>query len=101
MKPQYENRLLVMYAKEMCFHCSKVEVSRKDYWPVVNFPVPPENDSIGNLELVWRKMNVVNGTELPITLKCRSMSVGDIAIEPDGKAWICASVGWEPILLRD
>ena len=44
-------------------------------------------------------MNVVNGdpeVELPIRLKCRSMSVGDVYLE-DGQAFLCASVGWEKL----
>lgn len=26
-----------------------------------------------------------------------SMSVGDVAVDEDGQAWVCASVGWEKV----
>jgi hypothetical protein len=104
MKPQHENRILVMYAKDMRdipFDCKGV-AKRSSYWTVVNYPVP-ESAAYTNerLEYIWRQMNVVDGTELPITLKCRSMSVGDIAIDIDGQGWIVASVGWEKVELTD
>ncbi len=52
-----------------------------------------------NADDVYRVMNVVTGdpkVELPLTLKCRSMSVGDVYVE-DGKAFLCAIVGWTEI----
>jgi hypothetical protein len=50
-------------------------------------------------EDVFRVMNVVTGDadlELPLTLRCRSMSVGDVYVE-DGVAYFCASAGWERV----
>lgn len=50
-----------------------------------------------DLEDLFRRMNVVDGSdiEMPRRLRCRSMSVGDIAIDTQGKAHFCASAGWE------
>lgn len=48
-----------------------------------------------DLEDLFRKMNVVDGTELPVELKVRSMSVGDVAIDGKGVAWMCMIAGWE------
>lgn len=48
---------------------------------------------------IFRVMNVVDGNpevELPLKLRCRSMSVGDVYIEGD-VAFFCASCGWEEI----
>lgn len=48
-----------------------------------------------NLDTLFREMNVVDGTELPVQLKVRSMSVGDIVIDLKArKAFYCSSVGW-------
>lgn len=50
------------------------------------------------LETLFREMNVVDGTELPIKLRVRSMSVGDVAVEEgSGRAHYCASVGWSEV----
>lgn len=46
------------------------------------------------LEELFRAMNVVDGDELPMKLQCRSMSVGDVAVEEDGTAWLCGMFGW-------
>lgn len=54
-------------------------------------------------EDVFTKMNVINGDEdeLPLRLKCRSMSVGDVLVElkPSGElgTWLCGSVGWTKV----
>lgn len=50
-----------------------------------------------DLEDLFRRMNVVDGSdiEMPRKLRCRSMSVGDVAVDPQGKAHFCASAGWE------
>jgi hypothetical protein len=52
-----------------------------------------------NLEDVFRKMNAVAGTELPLQLKVRSLSVGDVVIEKGGlnAIWYCAPCGWEKV----
>lgn len=50
-------------------------------------------------EDIFRVMNIVTGDpeiELPLKLRCRSMSVGDIYVE-DGKAFFCAPAGWTEI----
>ena len=47
------------------------------------------------LEDLFRKMNVVDGDELPVELKVRSMSSGDVARDlTTGEMWMCAPVGW-------
>jgi hypothetical protein len=48
-----------------------------------------------SLETLFREMNVVDGTELPVKLKVRSLSVGDIVVDVmTRKSWYCAPVGW-------
>ena len=45
------------------------------------------------LEWIWRNMNVVDGNELPIRLKCRSMMIGDMVLI--GKdLFVCETVGF-------
>lgn len=46
------------------------------------------------LDDLFRKMNVVDGTELPLKMKIRSMSCGDVAIDETGRKFFCALVGW-------
>jgi len=48
-----------------------------------------------DLEVIFREMNVVDGREIPITLRVRSMSVGDLVVV-NGKGYLCAGSGWEP-----
>jgi hypothetical protein len=57
------------------------------------------NVDASNLDDLFRRMNVVDGSdfEMPQKLRCRSMSVGDVAIDRDGKAHYCASFGWENV----
>ena len=47
-----------------------------------------------DLEDVFRKMNVVDGDELPTKLGMRSMMTGDVAIDEDKVTWLCGMVGW-------
>ena len=47
-----------------------------------------------SLEEVFRMMNVVDGDELPVELKVRSMMPGDV-VDEDGDVWFCAGTGWE------
>lgn len=47
------------------------------------------------LEEVFRQMNIVDGDELPVKLKVRSMSSGDVVVDEDGEVWYCAGAGWE------
>lgn len=53
-----------------------------------------------DLEDVFRRMNVVTGDpdlEIPMRLRCRSMSVGDVAfVEGDG-LYLCASCGFDKV----
>jgi hypothetical protein len=49
---------------------------------------------------IFCKMNVVDGTEIPVKLHVRSMSVGDVLINGDGKAFICCSLGWKEVALK-
>jgi hypothetical protein len=52
-----------------------------------------------DLEVVFRRMNVVDGSdiELPQKLKCRSLSVGDVVEDSTGAPHYCASIGWVPV----
>lgn len=48
-----------------------------------------------SLDTLFREMNVVEGDELPVKLKIRSMSVGDIVLNVvTDKASYCAATGW-------
>lgn len=53
-------------------------------------------EEMAALDEAFRKMNVVDGTEIPAREKFRSMSVGDIARAGD-KWFICDPVGWREI----
>jgi len=46
------------------------------------------------LDEAFRLMNVVNGDELPMTLKVRSMMTGDVIVDEDGDVWYCSAIGW-------
>jgi hypothetical protein len=48
-----------------------------------------------SLEEVFRLMNVVDGDELPVELKVRSMMCGDVVVDEDGDVWYVAGAGWE------
>lgn len=46
-------------------------------------------------EDLFRKMNVVDGDELPVQLRVRSMSPGDVCRDlSTGEVWLCDLVGW-------
>lgn len=48
---------------------------------------------------LFRVMNVVDGDpdiEVPVRIRCRSMSVGDVYVK-DGSAFYCAPAGWTKI----
>lgn len=48
-----------------------------------------------DLEDLFRKMNVVDGDELPVQLRVRSMSCGDVARDmTTGEMWMCDLAGW-------
>ena len=69
-------------------------VDPKDYEFVSPVDVPGHDPDHGDLEKVFRLMNLVDGDEIPMTLRVRSMSVGDVAIGPTGVGFYCASTGW-------
>jgi len=48
-----------------------------------------------DLDVAFRQMNAVDGNELCCQLRVRSMSVGDVAVDADGVAHLCCSMGWE------
>lgn len=45
-------------------------------------------------DVAFRQMNAVDGTELCCQLRVRSMSVGDVAVDSNGVAHLCCSMGW-------
>ena len=53
-------------------------------------------DSEEILEGVFRRMNVVDGStlEVPMHLRCRSMSVGDVVFLPQRGVFFCDGAGW-------
>lgn len=51
-----------------------------------------------DLEALWREMNVVDGDELPVILKKRSMMMGDVVIDINANtAHACAAMGWKTL----
>lgn len=50
----------------------------------------------GALEEAFRLMNVVDGTELPVELECRSMSCGDLVMV-QGRWFVCEPTGWREV----
>jgi hypothetical protein len=61
------------------------------------FVVEVESPDVeGALEETFRKMNVVDGTELPVELGCRSMSCGDL-IMARGRWFVCEPMGWREV----
>jgi hypothetical protein len=53
-------------------------------------------DVEGALEDAFRKMNVVDGTELPAEMGCRSMSCGDLVMAR-GRWFVCEPTGWREV----
>lgn len=50
---------------------------------------------------LFRRMNCVDGGDFELVgrgkkFEVRSMSVGDVAIDEEGRGYLCASAGWEP-----
>lgn len=62
-------------------------IAKTDYDEITKI----EAESLG---AAFRLMNVVDGDELPTKLKVRSLSVGDIVVDANGKASLCAPIGW-------
>jgi hypothetical protein len=60
--------------------------------PAEQFPLPGD----GALEHVFRAHNAVDGTERNVTLRIRSLSVGDV-VQLDERAFAVDSVGWTEI----
>ena len=81
------NQAVVFYNTKNKFDESDINNFNPDYFTHV---VSIEACS---LEDVYSKMNVVYGDELPITLKVRSLSIGDVVRWLD--VWyVCSRVGW-------
>lgn len=59
----------------------------------IKFPFDENADTITRLQQVWRAMNVVEGYELPVRLRIRSMMVHD-QVKMDGKTYQVAPIGW-------
>jgi hypothetical protein len=72
-------------------------------WRVDPVPVVAHYESVtafqaASLHDVFREMNVVDGTERPVALRQRSMSVGDVVLDLDtGKGFIVASFGFDEL----
>lgn len=80
----------VFYAKDAMAGYKVPNFSPADYDEVVVVEAECLND-------LFRKMNVVDGDELPVRMKIRSMSCGDVAIDEAGKKYFCALVGWNEL----
>lgn len=72
------------------------DIKKSNYKQIVQVDIPRDNLEIA-LEILFRQMNVVDGTEIPVALKCRSMSVGDVAVDPSGQAWIVDMAGYRKV----
>jgi hypothetical protein len=82
--------MTVYYVNDLCDaprHAPKGGLDRGSYRKVTEV----ETD---DLEVVFRQMNAVDGTELCCKLRVRSMSVGDVAVDAAGVAHLCCSCGW-------
>lgn len=55
-----------------------------------------EKGLVGIAERFWRAFNIVEGTEYPVLVGIRSMSVGDV-IDIGGARMACLPQGWEQI----
>lgn len=52
-----------------------------------------------DLEQVFRQMNVVDGTELPVQLQVRSMCCGDLVLDmATNEWWLCDLAGWKQVM---
>lgn len=60
--------------------------------------------SAENLEDLFRRMNCVDGSKIEYVgrglgqLPIRSLSVGDVVVQEGSGAFLCAVVGWEPVM---
>ncbi len=64
---------------------------------IMTVEIPTTGNDKQDLETLFRYMNHVDGSEIEDqlnALECRSMSVGDYAILPNGKSYRCAMVGF-------
>lgn len=64
---------------------------------IMTVEIPTTGDDKKDLETLFRYMNHVDGSPCEDQLnafECRSMSVGDYAILPNGKSYLCAMVGF-------
>ena len=84
-------KLTVIYAALFGMPSQKFEI---------DIPVATGDDDEDIAGRVFRAMNVVDGTELPTKLHCRSMCVGDIVVV-NGRHWRCESMGWKRLTLEE
>ena len=75
-----------------------------DYDFIVGLPVDAEATRASfpaQAERIWRRMNVVDGNELPMTLHCRSMDMGDVVAfhDEDGptRTFVARLMGFEEV----
>lgn len=87
-------RYTVYYAPELRLHLTTPKVVDLDGMQRV---AQVEAD---DLEDLFRKMNDVDGTELPVAIGVRSLSVGDVAVDEHGNGYFCAMVGWSPVQVK-
>ena len=67
-------------------------VDRSNYQEVTKI------EDVEQLGEAWRRMNIVDGDELPVKLKVRSMMVGDLLHRAsDNTLWLCAMIGWRKV----
>jgi len=89
----------VFYAKSpmMMLNMDAPVVAFKDqYTQVAELPGVFGKDFNYNLEVIFDKMNVVHGDEIPAKLGIRSMCVGDIVVTK-GEAWYVCGTGWKQV----
>lgn len=67
-------------------------LNKDDYELVHTFPT----SDAPSLEDIFREFNAVDGDELCVKLKVRSMMPGDVVVDEQDDVWFCAAAGWEP-----
>lgn len=80
----------VFYRKQFGYIPSDAVIDANDYGYVCSI----NSESSG---VVWREMNVVEGIEIPIDLRTRSMCVGDVVVPSRGPAKVCLGMGWRDL----
>ncbi len=81
----------VYYNEKSHFVATPPVIALADYKFVTNV-------NAENLEEVFEKMNVVDGDELPVRLRVRSLSVGDVVVNvSSNEAFACDPCGWRKV----